>query len=131
MTERPDDHRLLTQYLTEIRKKPLVTPAQELTLGEQKNAGAKARQQLTSGSFVTRAEGMALAELMRTGDQAHTALVEGNLRYVVAIAKKYEAAGLAKGLSLLDVIQEGVCSGYVYMPCIAYHVLSQVPRYAK
>src|SRR5262249_7767771 len=89
------------------RKKPLLTHAQELALGEQKNAGAKARQQLTSGSFVTRAEAMALAEHMRAGDQAHTALVEGNVRYVVTIAKKYEKAGLAHGLSLLDVIQEG------------------------
>ena len=60
MTERPDEHRLLAQYLAEVRKKPLLTPAQELALGEQKNAGAKARQQLTSGSFVTREEGMAL-----------------------------------------------------------------------
>lgn len=107
MTERPDEHRLLAQYLTEIRKKPLVTPAQELALGEQKNAGAKARQQLTSGSFVTREEGLTLAEQMRAGDQAHTALVEGNLRYVVTIAKKYAAAGRAQDLSLLDVIQEG------------------------
>src|SRR5438874_3769399 len=107
MTERPDEHRLLTQYLAEVRKKPLVTPAQELALGEQKNAGAKARQQLTSGSFVTREEGLALAEQMRAGDQAHTALVEGNLRYVVTIAKKYAAAGRAQGFSLLDVIQEG------------------------
>ena len=107
MTERPDDHRLLAQYLTEIRKKPLVTPAQELALGEQKNAGAKARQQLTSGSFLTREEGMALAEHMRAGDQAHTALVEGNVRYVVTIAKKYAGAGLAQGFALLDLIQEG------------------------
>jgi len=107
MTERPDDHRLLAQYLTEIRKKPLLTPAQELALGEQKNAGAKARCQLTSGSFVTREEGRALAEHMHAGDEAHTALVEGNLRYVVSIAKKYAAAGLAQGFSLLDVIQEG------------------------
>src|ERR671935_2535997 len=107
MTERPDEHRLLAHYLAEVRKKPLFTYAQELALGEQKNAGAKARQQLTSGSFVTREEGMALAEHMRAGDQAYTALVEGNLRYVVAIAKKYERAGLAQGFSLLDVIQEG------------------------
>ena len=107
MTERPAEHRLLAHYLAEIKKKPLLTPAQELALGEQKNAGAKARQQLTSGSFVTRQEGIALAECMRAGDQAHTALVEGNVRYVVTIAKKYEAAGLAQGFSLLDVIQEG------------------------
>ena len=79
MTERPDEHRLLAQYLAEIQKKPLLTHAQELALGEQKNAGAKARQQLASGSFVTREEGMVLAEHMRAGDQAHTALVEGRL----------------------------------------------------
>src|SRR5919202_4574654 len=84
-----------------------ITPVQELALAEQKNAGAKARQQLTSGSFVTREEGRVLAEHMRAGDQAHTALVEGNLRYVVTIAKKYAGAGRAQGLSLLDVIQEG------------------------
>jgi len=107
MTERTDDHRLLAQYLAEIRKKPLLTYAQELALGESKNAGAKARQQMASGSFVTREEGLALAEHMRAGDQAHTALVEGNLRYVVTIAKKYAAAGLAQGFSLLDVLQEG------------------------
>jgi RNA polymerase primary sigma factor len=107
MTERPDEHRLLAQYLAEIQKKPLLTHAQELALGEQKNAGVKARQQLTSGSFITQKEGLALAEHMRTGNQAHTALVEGNLRYVVSIAKKYAAAGLAQGFSLLDVIQEG------------------------
>ena len=107
MTERPDEHRLLAHYLAEIRKKPLLTPAQELALGEQKNAGVKARQQMISGSFVTRQEGLTLAEHMRTGDQAHTALVEGNVRYVVIIAKKYERAGRAQGLSLLDLIQEG------------------------
>jgi RNA polymerase nonessential primary-like sigma factor len=107
MTERPDEHRLLAQYLAEVRKKPLLTHAQELALGEQKNAGAKTRQQLTSGSFITQEEDRALAEHLRTGDQAHTALVEGNLRYVVSIAKRYEAAGLAQGFSLLDVIQEG------------------------
>ena len=107
ITERPDEHRLLAQYLAEIRNKPLLTPAQEMALGEQKNAGAQARQQLTSGSFITQEEGMALAEHRRAGDQAHTALVEGNVRYVVTIAKKYAGAGLAQGFSLLDVLQEG------------------------
>src|SRR2546421_6249039 len=107
MTERTDDQRLLAQYFAEIKKKPLLTHAQEVALGESKHAGAKARQHMASGSFVTREEGLALAEHMRAGDQAHTALIEGNLRYVVTIAKKYAAAGLAQGFALLDVIQEG------------------------
>ena len=86
MTERPDEHRLLAQYLAEIQKKPLLTHAQELALGEQKNAGAQARQPLISGSCATREEGLALAERRRTDDQAHTALVEGHLRSVVTHA---------------------------------------------
>jgi hypothetical protein len=36
MTERPDEQRLLAQYLAEVRKKLLLTPAQEMALGEQK-----------------------------------------------------------------------------------------------
>jgi len=28
-------------------------------------------------------------------------------------------------------VEIGVCSGYVYMPCMAYTRLSQVPDYAK
>jgi len=32
MIEHPDEHRLLAQYLAEVRKKPLLTPAQELAL---------------------------------------------------------------------------------------------------
>ena len=50
----------------------------------------KARQQLICGSFITQEEGLALAERMRTGDQAHTALVEGNLRYVVTNAGAFD-----------------------------------------
>ena len=37
----------------------------------------------------------------------HAALVEGNVRYVVTIAKRYAGAGLAQGFSLLDVLQAG------------------------
>ena len=89
MTERPDEHRLLAQYLAEVRQKPLLTPHRSWPLAS-KNAGAKARQQLTSGAS-SPGGGLALAETMRTGDQAHTALVEGNVRYVVTIAKTMPA----------------------------------------
>ena len=109
MTERPDEHRLLAQYLAEIGQKPLLTHAQELALGERKNAGAKARQQVTSGSFLTREEGWRLPRPCAPATR-HTALVEGNVRYVVTIAKHYAGAGRAQGFSLLDVIQTAMSS---------------------
>jgi RNA polymerase primary sigma factor len=63
-------------YLKEIRKKPLLTPAQEV----------------------------ALARRIRRGDRrALDGLVQGNLRFVVSVARQF--AG--RGLSLADLINEG------------------------
>ena len=47
---------------------------------------------------------MALAEKLHAGDEeARTALVEANLRYVITVAHTYQG----RGLSLPDLIQEG------------------------
>ena len=96
---------MLAQYLAEVRQKPLLTPAQELALGEQK---CRSEGPTTGDQWQLphREEGLALAETMRTGDQAHTALVEGNVRYVVTIAKTMPAQD-AHRASRLDVIQDG------------------------
>src|SRR5918911_1327155 len=54
--------------------------------------------------LLTRGQEMALAEKLHAGDEeARTALVEANLRYVITVAHTYQG----RGLSLPDLIQEG------------------------
>jgi RNA polymerase primary sigma factor len=67
----------IQMYLKEIGKVPLLTTAEEIELAKRKERGEK---------------------------EAEMALIEANLRLVVSIAKKFAGA---KGLSLLDLIQEG------------------------
>lgn len=66
----------IQMYLREIGKIPLLTPAEELALAKRKEKNDK---------------------------EADKKLIEGNLRLVVSIAKKF----VGKQLSLLDLIQEG------------------------
>ena len=67
----------IQMYLKEIGKVPLLTNAEETELAKRKEKGDK---------------------------EAERRLIEANLRLVVSIAKKFSGA---KGLSLLDLIQEG------------------------
>jgi RNA polymerase primary sigma factor len=67
----------IQMYLKEIGRVPLLTTAEEVELAKRKERGDK---------------------------QAEKKLIEANLRLVVSIAKKFAGA---KGLSLLDLIQEG------------------------
>jgi RNA polymerase primary sigma factor len=67
----------IQMYLKEIGKVPLLTTAEEVELAKRKELGDK---------------------------DAENKLIEANLRLVVSIAKKFTGA---KGLSLLDLIQEG------------------------
>ena len=65
--------------------------------------GIKARRQLVSGSFLTREHGLKFEDHIEAGDAAVQELTEGNLRYVISIAKKYRGGGLP----FSDLIQEG------------------------
>jgi len=67
----------IQMYLKEIGKVPLLTNSEEIELAKRKEKGEK---------------------------EAERRLIEANLRLVVSIAKKFTGA---KGLSLLDLIQEG------------------------
>jgi RNA polymerase primary sigma factor len=67
----------IQMYLKEIGKVPLLSTEEEIELAKRKERGEK---------------------------EAERKLIEANLRLVVSIAKKFAGA---KGLSLLDLIQEG------------------------
>ena len=91
-------------YLQEIGRYPLLTPQQEVELSMQMEAGLRADERLVAETEgMTADERIFLQRASRQADRARKRLVEANLRLVVSIAKKY----VGRGLSLLDLIQEG------------------------
>ncbi len=92
-------------YLQEIGRYPLLTPQQEVELAMQMESGGRASEKLQGETAVELpvAERVILQRAARNADRARKRLVEANLRLVVSIAKKY----VGRGLSLLDLIQEG------------------------
>jgi RNA polymerase primary sigma factor len=91
-------------YLQEIGRYPLLTPQQEVELAMQMEAGQRAEEKLASeGEAFELAERTILERSRRSAERSRKRLVEANLRLVVSIAKKY----VGRGLSLLDLIQEG------------------------
>ena len=92
-------------YLQEIGRYPLLTPQQEVELAMQMEAGGRASEKLQdeTAAELPVADRVILQRSARNADRARKRLVEANLRLVVSIAKKY----VGRGLSLLDLIQEG------------------------
>jgi len=90
-------------YLQEIGRYPLLDAQQEVELAMQVETGLKAREQLDAGGVTDPAAKVLLQRQARLADRAKARLAESNLRLVVSIAKKY----VGRGLSLLDLIQEG------------------------
>ncbi|MDQ3758243.1 MAG: sigma-70 family RNA polymerase sigma factor [Actinomycetota bacterium] len=96
---------ILRRYLREIGHHPLLTAADERTLGHAIQAGQAAAGALEApGSHELRAEARATLEAaVAAGDAARRRFIQANLRLVVSIAKRYQASGLP----LLDLVQEG------------------------
>ena len=90
-------------YLQEIGRYPLLTAQQEVELAMQMEAGTRADEKLETTDKLPVSERVILERASRGADRARKRLVEANLRLVVSIAKKY----VGRGLSLLDLIQEG------------------------
>lgn len=88
----------LRQYLTDISRYPLLSQTEELTLGRQV---AAAQQILENGGPSTKEE----KRLVRSGNRAKRRFVNGNLRLVVNVAKKFNKKCVS--MDLLDLIQEG------------------------
>ena len=94
---------LVRLYLNDIGKHALLTKDDEARLAQAVEAGREARAELAGAEGSTAARKRELRRLVRDGDEAAETFVKANLRLVVSIAKKYQAAELP----LLDLVQEG------------------------
>ena len=92
----------ISWYLMTIGRIPLLTPAEEIELGNQVQAmmalTEDGSREFEDGELTT-----AQRRLLRIGRRAKERMMKANLRLVVSVAKKYQG----KGLELLDLIQEG------------------------
>ncbi len=97
---RPDD--LVTLYLNQMAREPLLTPKEEMSLGWQNLRGRQAEQALQE--FACSAEERARLQVqVKTGKAARERLGRANTRLVVSVAKRYRGLGLP----FSDLIQDG------------------------
>lgn len=94
---------ILRAYFKEIGEVPLLTPEQEVELAVKLEIANLAEAELGSNPLLDQETEEWRLEEVRRGSQAGKTLIESNLRLVVSIAKRL----LGRGLSLLDLIQEG------------------------
>ncbi|TMQ91971.1 RNA polymerase sigma factor [Actinomadura soli] len=89
-------------YLKAIGRRQLLTAAQEVDLAKRIEAGLYAEHKLENENLSPAARAD-LEWVAADGRRAKAHMLEANLRLVVSVAKKYSD----RGLSLLDVVQEG------------------------
>src|SRR5579862_7906894 len=90
-------------YLKSIGRTSLLTAEQEVDLAKRIEAGLFAEHKLESATGLDEAYRHELELVAEDGRRAKAHMLEANLRLVVSVAKKYSD----RGLSLLDVVQEG------------------------
>ena len=90
-------------YLKSIGRTSLLTAEQEVDLAKRIEAGLFAEHKLETATGLDDAYRRDLELIAEDGRRAKAHMLEANLRLVVSVAKKYSD----RGLSLLDVVQEG------------------------
>ncbi|HEU5160288.1 MAG TPA: RNA polymerase sigma factor [Streptosporangiaceae bacterium] len=90
-------------YLKSIGRRQLLTAEQEVDLAKRIEAGLYAEHKLETAKRLSRTHREELEWIAEDGRRAKAHMLEANLRLVVSVAKKYSD----RGLSLLDVVQEG------------------------
>jgi RNA polymerase primary sigma factor len=97
-----DSDDLISLYLKEVGRIPLLTPEEEVELARRIERGRAAERRLAQGGLSPE-ERRRLEEIVADGRAAQEHLILANTRLVISVAKKY--AG--RGLPLSDLIQEG------------------------
>ena len=90
-------------YLKSIGRTSLLTAEQEVDLAKRIEAGLFAEHKLDTSLDLSPEVRRDLELVAEDGRRAKAHMLEANLRLVVSVAKKYSD----RGLSLLDVVQEG------------------------
>jgi len=90
-------------YLKSIGRTSLLTAEQEVDLAKRIEAGLYAEHKLDTDADLPDDLSADLEAVAADGRRAKAHMLEANLRLVVSVAKKYSD----RGLSLLDVVQEG------------------------
>ena len=90
-------------YLKSIGRTSLLTAEQEVDLAKRIEAGLFAEHKLETATGLDESFRRDLEMVAEDGRRAKAHMLEANLRLVVSVAKKYSD----RGLSLLDVVQEG------------------------
>jgi RNA polymerase primary sigma factor len=90
-------------YLKSIGRRSLLTAEQEVDLAKRIEAGLFAEHKLETEPDLDEDFRRDLELVAEDGHRAKSHMLEANLRLVVSVAKKYTD----RGLSLLDVVQEG------------------------
>ncbi|HVB42756.1 MAG TPA: RNA polymerase sigma factor [Streptosporangiaceae bacterium] len=90
-------------YLKSIGRTSLLTAEQEVDLSKRIEAGLFAEHKLETETELSPRFREDLEAVAADGRRAKAHMLEANLRLVVSVAKKYSD----RGLSLLDVVQEG------------------------
>jgi RNA polymerase sigma factor (sigma-70 family) len=90
-------------YLKSIGRTSLLTAEQEVDLAKRIEAGLYAEHKLETDDRLNDELIAELEAVAADGRRAKAHMLEANLRLVVSVAKKYSD----RGLSLLDVVQEG------------------------
>ncbi len=88
----------ISWYLSTIGRVPLLTPAEEIELGNQVQAMMRLTEEERDQDYSDKEK-----KAIRVGRRSKERMMKANLRLVVSVAKKYQG----KGLELLDLIQEG------------------------
>ncbi len=88
----------ISWYLGTIGRVPLLTPAEEIELGNQVQAMMRLLEEPKDAGYSDHEN-----KIIRVGRRCKERMMKANLRLVVSVAKKYQG----KGMELLDLIQEG------------------------